>query len=528
LAITGLSVADVDADTGTISVTLSVAHGTLQVAAATGVVQSGTDSAKTLTGTLSNINAALAASNGVVYRGSAGFSGGDTLTMVTSDQAGSALSDTDTVAITVKLALSSTDLFALWQKADANVTEGDINALNAHSAGISTNRDTTSADGSANQTDAGKRLTQHINQVTGTDIVSDAEFDAGFTVTGKAAAGAGGTIKFRLDKDRTTGADGEGAQVLSLGANDVNGDGTTDVTATYDNATGDWSLAFAAGSAALLQATHNTAGSGVHQLLVDTDGNGARTGTGATAEASRLFLVASGTASNTDTGLVGQNFSVLDKLTSDAFVYFYGDPDGTGIGVWSSLDSGDSADGRPSQTDIDGRLGDLDFYKTAGTAVGTQATAGNTVLHLVTNIAAQTWEFHIADMDGAAVWTDANATATDHVVFGSNTSRLASLGEAMALYAANFGADTDNYETANYNIVGAIQPMSNTTSTNGSPHSENNNPYLAKVAGTDRWMVPAAVWTAAPMPAGHGTIDLFSGVVYDYDITQLTRVSAIL
>jgi hypothetical protein len=105
---------------------------------------------------------------------------------------------------------------------------------------------------------------------------------------------------------------------------------------------------------------------------------------------------------------------------------------------------------------------------------------------------------------------------------------LASLGEAMALYAANFGADTDNYETANYNIVGAIQPMSNTTSTNGSPHSENNNPYLAKVAGDDRVWVSAAVWTAAPMPAGHGTIDLFSGVVYDYDITQLTRVSAIL
>jgi hypothetical protein len=168
-------------------------------------------------------------------------------------------------------------------------TSHNVEFLNQISGIITSTRDATSADGSVNQADASKRLTQYIHQVTGTDIVSDVEFDAGFVITGKATAGAQATIQWRLDKDRTTGLDGEGAQVLSLGANDVNNDGTTDVTAQYNNATGEWSLAFAAGSAALLQATHNTWGSGVHQLVVDTDGNGSRTGSGATAEASRQW-----------------------------------------------------------------------------------------------------------------------------------------------------------------------------------------------------------------------------------------------
>ena len=42
----------------------------------------------------------------------------------------------------------------------------------------------------------------------------------------------------------------------------------------------------------------NTYGSGIHQLTVDTDGSGAKDGN----EASRLFLVADGTASSSDTG----------------------------------------------------------------------------------------------------------------------------------------------------------------------------------------------------------------------------------
>lgn len=106
LAITGLSVADVDAGSSNITVTLSVLHGTITVAAATGVTldTNGTASV-TLTGTLAAINSALAASNGVVYRGVLNYNGADTLTMLTSDGSntgtGGALTDSDTVAITV-------------------------------------------------------------------------------------------------------------------------------------------------------------------------------------------------------------------------------------------------------------------------------------------------------------------------------------------------------------------------------------------------------------------------------------------
>ena len=226
--------------------------------------------------------------------GSAAGNNTYTVRVRASDAVGNNAVQTVTVNVTDvfdSVPTNSSEAFTLWQEAElAWLGDGskNINALNQHSAAIMQHRDTTSVDGSATQSDPAKRLSQYINQVTGTDIVSDAEFDAGFTITGKASAGAQSTIKFLLDKDRTTGVDGEGAQVLNLGANDVDnldGDNNhatgTDVTATYNNTTGDWSLAFAPGSGALLQATHNTHGSGVHQLLVDTDGNGSRTGSGA-------------------------------------------------------------------------------------------------------------------------------------------------------------------------------------------------------------------------------------------------------
>jgi hypothetical protein len=110
LSITGLSVADVDAASGTVTVTLSVTQGTVTVRSdisnglsAGGIANSGTSSV-VLTGTLTAINTTLAGSNAVVYRGTANYNGSDTLTMLTSDggnTGGGALTDTDTVAITV-------------------------------------------------------------------------------------------------------------------------------------------------------------------------------------------------------------------------------------------------------------------------------------------------------------------------------------------------------------------------------------------------------------------------------------------
>ena len=105
-AIEGLAIADVDAGAGTLTTTLSVAHGTLAVAAAGGAAVSGSGTATvTLSGTLAQINATLGAAHNIVYAGAHDFSGTDTLTMTTNDNgntgAGGALADTDQVAIVV-------------------------------------------------------------------------------------------------------------------------------------------------------------------------------------------------------------------------------------------------------------------------------------------------------------------------------------------------------------------------------------------------------------------------------------------
>lgn len=57
----------------------------------------------------------------------------------------------------------------------------------------------------------------------------------------------------------------------------------------------------------------------------------------------------------------------------------------------------------------------------------------------------------------------ANALATHHTLWGSNVSRMASLEELVALYAANFTGGT------NQGKVGALQPISNASSIGDSP-----------------------------------------------------------
>src|SRR5437763_857224 len=104
-----LSVSDVDvAETvgGKLLVTLSVSHGSLTLSGTSGLVFTtgdGTaDATMAFTGTAADVNAAL---NGLVYSPAAHYDGPETLTLITNDQgntgSGGALSDTDTVAITV-------------------------------------------------------------------------------------------------------------------------------------------------------------------------------------------------------------------------------------------------------------------------------------------------------------------------------------------------------------------------------------------------------------------------------------------
>src|SRR5262245_52598846 len=106
VVLTGISVADLDAGTGAISVVLNVTGGSLAVN--TGVtggvtaaeVTSNNTGLVTLTSTLARINATLAHASGLTYSPASNFNGTVTLTMVSNDLgnsgSGGALSDTDT------------------------------------------------------------------------------------------------------------------------------------------------------------------------------------------------------------------------------------------------------------------------------------------------------------------------------------------------------------------------------------------------------------------------------------------------
>jgi hypothetical protein len=234
-----------------------------------------------------------------------------------------------------------------------------------------------------------------------------------------------------------------------------------------------------------------------------------------------LFLVASGTASSSHTGLVSQNFSVQDKLTNDVFVYYFGDPDGAGVGVWTQMDNGDSASNSglvSMDKDNDSRaLIDWDYYNNPtdnSNAATTPATANNTALHMVTNITAHTWEFHMGVNSTLGDWSTVNAQAADHVLWGSNASRLASLAEAIALYAANFGGDGP----AGGNTVGSLQPLTDFgSSTSLVLPSEVNTP--------SGWGV---IWTAAPTPSGHARVSLHNGDVFDNPDVVIYSLTAVL
>lgn len=103
--IAGISVADVDAGTGSIRATLTVASGRIGLGSTNGLTftAGGNNTGNMVfTGTLENVNAAL---NNLTYQGNANFSGADTLTVSISDQGNTGSGpigvDTDTIAITV-------------------------------------------------------------------------------------------------------------------------------------------------------------------------------------------------------------------------------------------------------------------------------------------------------------------------------------------------------------------------------------------------------------------------------------------
>ncbi len=105
-AISGISVADVDS--GSLTVTLAVDHGTLTLGTTTGLTVSGNGTGSvSLSGTIADLNAALAT---LLYRGGLNYVGSDTLNLNASD---GSLSANSSVALAVKSAAQqATDLQA--------------------------------------------------------------------------------------------------------------------------------------------------------------------------------------------------------------------------------------------------------------------------------------------------------------------------------------------------------------------------------------------------------------------------------
>jgi Ca2+-binding RTX toxin-like protein len=104
----GNAISVVDVDATTVSVTLSVAHGTLTIASTLGLTFSGgsdgtNDATMTFSGTAAAINAALGA--GLTYNPTANYNGPDAISVVTTDAGqtgtGPVGTDTDTVNITI-------------------------------------------------------------------------------------------------------------------------------------------------------------------------------------------------------------------------------------------------------------------------------------------------------------------------------------------------------------------------------------------------------------------------------------------
>ena len=103
LVFNSISVNDVDAGAGNVTVTLAVTNGTLTLASTSGLTVSGNGTASvSATGTLADLNAAL---NGLSYAPNANYNGSDSLAITANDNgntgAGGPLTDAEAVAITV-------------------------------------------------------------------------------------------------------------------------------------------------------------------------------------------------------------------------------------------------------------------------------------------------------------------------------------------------------------------------------------------------------------------------------------------
>jgi trimeric autotransporter adhesin len=128
-ALTGISIADVDAGGASVTVTLSVGSGTIAATSGGGVTVGGTATARTLTGTVANINAFIAASN-VTFTTVLNATSSVTLSVDVSDGGNTGSGGTQTATQNVTLAVTAVnDAPTIAAPGSITVTEDVASAL---------------------------------------------------------------------------------------------------------------------------------------------------------------------------------------------------------------------------------------------------------------------------------------------------------------------------------------------------------------------------------------------------------------
>ncbi|WP_197455821.1 cadherin-like domain-containing protein [Stieleria neptunia] len=231
LNLSGLQIADVDAATNDLTVTLSVASGTLQLTVDPSVVLSGNGTAlATLTGTLTELNSYLDNPNNIRFLGPLNVSGNDaTLLSVTVNDNGNGGSGggNDVTFASVNLdiaAVNDAPFNAGAIISDLNVTEDFLSSLNLSGLEI--------ADNDAGTDD----LTVTVSVASGTlQLIADPSVD--LTGNGTATATLIGTLsELNNYLDNST-------NIRFLGTLNANGNDATVLSVTADDGAGDVTLA---------------------------------------------------------------------------------------------------------------------------------------------------------------------------------------------------------------------------------------------------------------------------------------------
>ena len=213
-----ITLADVDAGTNSVELTLSVTQGVLTLAALTGLTGTGNGTASlTYTGTLTDLNAAL---DGLVYTPATDYNGPDTLTVTTDDLGNTGtpgtLTDQDTVATTVNL-VNDQPGFAASDPAAVDENAGPISVPNWIAS--------FSPGGGSDE--AGQLPTYLISNISDPTFFATApSVDAAGTLTYEVAADRFGTVTFdvRVQEDGGTangGVDTSPAQNFIITVNEV-------------------------------------------------------------------------------------------------------------------------------------------------------------------------------------------------------------------------------------------------------------------------------------------------------------------